>query len=74
MIPRRKRIALPPKLANEIKRLQLIISVELAAKVEGWRRHQPDPMPNTSEAIRRLIEIGIKADASAKPKPAKKGG
>jgi hypothetical protein len=62
---------MPPKLANEIKRLQLVAPAAWVAKVESWRRHQPDPMPNTSEAIRRLVEIGLKADADphAKPKP-----
>ena len=52
---------MPPKLANEIKRLQLVASAEWIAKVEAWRRHQPDPMPNTSEAIRRLVELGLQA-------------
>jgi len=67
MIPEKR---MPPKLANEIKRLQLVAPAEWVAKVEAWRRHQPDPMPNTSEAIRRLVELGLKADAGDKPKKA----
>jgi hypothetical protein len=66
-----KRNTVPPKLAAEIKRLQLIASAEWLAKVEAWRRHQPDPMPNTSQAIRTLVEIGLKAEASDKSKPRK---
>jgi hypothetical protein len=62
---------MPPKLANEIKRLQLIAPTAWVAKVEAWRRHQPDPMPNTSEAIRQLVEIGLKAESQNKPKPKK---
>jgi hypothetical protein len=65
MIPGKR---MPPKLANKIKRLQLIVPDEWITKVEAWRRHQPDPMPNTSEAIRRLVEIGIKADSNGKPR------
>ena len=71
MIPAGKRM--PKKLAAEIKRLQLIAPVEWLGKIETWRRHQPSPMPNTSEAIRRLVELGLKADAGDKP-PKKKGG
>jgi hypothetical protein len=68
MIPEKR---MPPKLANEIKRLQLIAPAAWVAKVEAWRRHQPDPMPNTSEAIRQLVEIGLKAESQNKPKPKK---
>ena len=68
MIPKKR---MPPKLANEIKRLQLIAPAAWVAKVEAWRRHQPDPMPNTSEAIRQLVEIGLKAESQNKPKPKK---
>ena len=62
MIPEKR---MPPKLANEIAPAAWV------AKVEAWRRHQPDPMPNTSEAIRQLVEIGLKAESQNKPKPKK---
>jgi hypothetical protein len=32
----------------------------MIAAIDKWRRHQPD-LPNVSEAIRRLVEIGLKA-------------
>ena len=37
-------------------------------EIDAWRRQQPDPMPNLSEAYRRLIEKGLDAEAKAKPK------
>jgi hypothetical protein len=47
-------------------------AVAVIAKIDHWRRHQPD-MPNLSEAIRRLVEIGLEAgergDKKSKPKP-----
>jgi hypothetical protein len=37
-------------------------SPEIVALVDGWRRHQDD-LPGRSEAIRRLVEAGLKAKA-----------
>lgn len=34
---------------------------EAVESVEEWRRQQPSPMPNFSEAVRRLVEIGLRA-------------
>jgi hypothetical protein len=42
--------------------------MEWLAKIDAWRRQQPDPMPNLSEACRRLIEKGLDAEAKGKPK------
>ena len=68
-----KVMPLPPKLDSEIKRLQLVIGQRLFLRIDGWRRRQPPPMPNTSEAIRKLIEMSLDADASGdKSKPKKK--
>jgi hypothetical protein len=33
---------------------------ELAAPLDGWRRKQAD-LPSRAEAIRRLVELGLKA-------------
>jgi hypothetical protein len=33
---------------------------ELATPLDDWRRKQPD-LPSRAEAIRRLVEIGLKA-------------
>jgi metal-responsive CopG/Arc/MetJ family transcriptional regulator len=32
---------------------------ELEAKIDAWIKHQPEPKPSRSEAIRRLIERGL---------------
>jgi Arc/MetJ-type ribon-helix-helix transcriptional regulator len=34
---------------------------ELEAKIDAWIERQPEPRPSRSEAIRRLIEIGLEA-------------
>jgi Arc/MetJ-type ribon-helix-helix transcriptional regulator len=34
---------------------------ELEAAIDEWMDRQPDPKPSRSEAIRRLIEKGLKA-------------
>jgi hypothetical protein len=38
----------------------------LDARIAKWRREQPD-LPNRSEAIRRLVEIGLAASKHVKP-------
>ena len=35
--------------------------------IEKWRRHQ-EPIPTVSEAIRRLVELGLSAAVRKKPK------
>jgi len=35
------------------------IRPELSAQIEGWRAHQR-PIPSEPEAIRRLVELGLK--------------
>jgi hypothetical protein len=57
---------MPPKLAEgESRKITLIAPLVWLAKVDRWRRHQPDHqiMPNMSEAIRRLVEKGLEAEA-----------
>lgn len=61
---------MPPKLDNEIKRLQLVFPKPLVLRIDAWRARQPG-VPNTSQAIRMLIEMSLDADAPSgdKPKP-----
>jgi hypothetical protein len=41
------------------------IPAEMLADIDRWRDAQPDPKPNKAEAIRRLIELGLRyADLS----------
>jgi metal-responsive CopG/Arc/MetJ family transcriptional regulator len=63
MIPGRR---MPPKLANSVKKVNLITPSELLERIDHYRRHLPD-LPNRSEAIRKLIEMGLEA-AERKPK------
>jgi hypothetical protein len=54
--------SMPPKLDadTETKRLNLVAPASWVRKIDDWRRQQPD-LPNISEAIRRLVELGLKA-------------
>ncbi|WP_146159784.1 hypothetical protein [Bradyrhizobium sp. MOS002] len=36
------------------------VQKDLGVKIDDWRRHQED-LPGRPEAIRRLVEIGLKA-------------
>ena len=55
------------------RQFQMRASEEFLAKVDDWRRAQPD-IPGRAEAIRRLVEIALSAKPKAKvsTKPAKK--
>jgi hypothetical protein len=56
------------KLASAVQRLNLIAPVDWLKRIDAWRRHQPN-LPTRSEAIRRLVELGLDAAAKqAKPK------
>jgi hypothetical protein len=37
------------------------LSAELEARITDWIERQPDPKPRRSEAIRRLIESGLRS-------------
>jgi hypothetical protein len=53
------------KLEEKTKRLNMVVPASWIEKIDDWRARQPG-LPNVSEAIRRLVEIGIEAS--------KKGG
>ena len=36
---------------------------EMEAALYAWIARQPDPKPSRSEALRRLVEKGLEADA-----------
>jgi len=48
------------------ERFEMRVSEELLASIDEWRRQEPD-IPPRAEAIRRLVEAGLKA-LTAKPK------
>jgi hypothetical protein len=45
---------------EQTERLQMRVSKDFIRIVDAWRRKQED-LPGRSEAIRRLVEIGLKA-------------
>jgi hypothetical protein len=49
---------MPAKLDDEIARIHMVAPASWAKKVDDWRRREPD-LPNLSEAIRRLVELGL---------------
>ena len=49
---------MPHKLDDEIQRLNMVVPTAWVKKVDDWRRKEPD-LPNLSEAIRRLVELGL---------------
>ena len=51
---------MPKKLDDEIARIHMVVPAAWAHKVDEWRRREPD-LPNLSEAIRRLVEMGLAA-------------
>jgi hypothetical protein len=69
MIPVRRRMV--AKLASAVQRLNLIAPMDWLKRIDAWRRHQAD-LPSRSEAIRRLVDLGLEAGErrdKAKPKP-----
>lgn len=46
------------------QRIQLVASKEFNDEVDAWRRGQAD-LPSRSEAIRRLVRLGIEAEREA---------
>lgn len=49
-------------MSDELKdlRVPVMMAPTEVAAIDGWRRKQDD-LPSRSEAIRRLVELGLKA-------------
>jgi hypothetical protein len=47
---------------KKTERLVVLISVEEKARIDDWRREQPD-LPSLGEAVRRLIRAGLQTPA-----------
>ena len=56
---------MPPKLDDEIKRLNIVAPISWVRRIDEWRGRQAD-VPNFSEALRRLVDMALEAE--------KKGG
>lgn len=46
---------------EKTKPFQMRVSPEWLAMIDAWRREQPD-LPSRAEAIRRLVEKGLRDD------------
>ena len=57
--------SMPAKLDDNIKRLNIVAPAIWVKKIDDWRRHQAD-LPNFSEALRRLVELGLEAEKRAR--------
>jgi hypothetical protein len=49
------------------RQLQMRVTEDFVRKIDDWRRKQPD-LPSRTEAIRRLVEFGLEAEATPKKK------
>lgn len=47
-------------ISEQAPRLNMRVPPDFYRTVDEWRRKQPD-LPNRSEAIRRLVDLGAKA-------------
>jgi hypothetical protein len=55
------------------KVFQMRATAEFYERIDEWRRQQQG-IPSRAEAIRRLLEIGLKHGGATKPAPARKRG
>ncbi len=51
---------MPKKLDDDVQKLHLVAPTAWVKKIDDWRRKEPD-LPNLSEAIRRLVELGLES-------------
>ena len=56
---------MPKKLDDDIARIHMVVPASWAKKVDDWRRREPN-LPNLSEAIRRLVEMGVESAKKAR--------
>lgn len=55
----------PDAIDNKTERFELRLTSDLLARVDEWRRNQPD-LPTRSEAFRRLVEAGLGSKTTGK--------
>ena len=53
---------MPPKLDDDIKRLNIVAPTSWVKRIDAWRGRQAD-VPNLSEAIRRLVDMALEAES-----------
>lgn len=50
------------------KRLQMVIEPSQVAQIDMWRSRIPG-VPSRSEAVRRLVHLGLRAEGIVRPDP-----
>lgn len=62
--------AVPKKLdeSSPTERVQIVAPASWLERLDEWRRRQPK-IPNRSEAIRRLVDIALDAQKTARRRP-----
>jgi hypothetical protein len=61
---------MPPKLAANVRKVNLIVPSDLLDRVDNFRRHLPS-LPNRSVALRKLVEMGLEVASKGEKKPKK---
>ena len=56
---------MPHRLDGEVQRLNMVAPASWVKKIDDWRRREPD-LPNLSEAIRRLVDLGLESAKKGK--------
>jgi len=51
---------------SETKRIQLVTTEAWLATIDEWRARQPGLSPNRSEAIRKLVDAGLRRSKERK--------
>jgi hypothetical protein len=69
IIAMKKKVGRPTGVV-QTHQLQTRVSAEFLAKLDEWRRAQPD-LPSRTEAIRRIVEQAIDAPAPKRGRPVK---
>jgi metal-responsive CopG/Arc/MetJ family transcriptional regulator len=53
---------------EKAERFEMRVTKSFLQSIDDWRRRQED-LPTRAEAIRRLVELGIRAKSRLKAKP-----
>jgi hypothetical protein len=60
---------MPPKMPEEMERLNMLVPARVMRRIDAWRKRQPR-LGTLSEDVRRVLEAGIDAlEGHQKSKP-----
>jgi hypothetical protein len=63
---------MPPRLADHTQRINIVATAALIKRIDDWRRQQ-DKLPTLSDALRRILEVGLDTLEAASKKAGKPG-